>query len=171
MAKKQSKTNKKDNSVFEKSVKPYYYNTDKCFIYYSSSKVLSSQSKFSVLTPEKIKNKFGFEFLCNDLLKSVRDAESFRSEKNIKTLFPKNIAKEIYSYGIETNTMDLFVLHKISSKIGLTISTYAALKKGMVIVEYVGERKDAHIKIEDTSYLLINDDGTTYRCKRLRQCC
>jgi hypothetical protein len=160
MAKKQSKTTKKDNNVFAKSVKPYYYNTDQCFIYYSSSKVLSSQSQFSVLTPEKIKSKFGFEFLCNDLLKSVRDAESFRSEKDIKTLFPKELINKVDSYGIETNTMNLFVLHKLSSKIGFGISTYAALKKGMVIAEYVGERKDAHIKIEDTSYLLINDDGT-----------
>ena len=61
--------------------------------------------------------------------------------------------------------MDLFILHKISSKIGFTISTYSALKKGMVIAEYVGERKDAYIKIEDPSYLLINDDGMNIDAK------
>ncbi len=98
--------------------------------------------------------------MCDNLEKSVREAEKFRFENNIKTLFPKELINKVDSYGIETNTMDLFVLHKLSSKIGFGISTYAALKKGMVIAEYVGERKDAHIKIEDTSYLLINDDGT-----------
>ncbi len=165
MAKKQYKTNKKDNSVFEKSVKPYYYSSAECYIAYSKDNVLSPKSEFSGLTPEKIKEIFGFKLLCDDLSKSVREAEKFRFEKDIKTPFPKNIAKEIDSYGIETNAMNLFVLHKLSSKIGFGISTYAALKKGMVIAEYVGERKDAHTKIEDTSYLLINDDGTNIDAK------
>jgi hypothetical protein len=151
---------KKDKSIFEKSVKPFYHSSEKCFLYYSSSPVLSSKSNFSVLAPEKIKSKFGFEFLCNDLLKSVREAENYRLEKSILTPMPNSLIGKIDSYGIETNTMDLFVLHKISSKIGFTISTYSALKKGMVITEYVGERKDSNIKNADTTYLLLNDDGT-----------
>jgi hypothetical protein len=161
MTKKQSKANKKYNSVFEKSVKPYYHKSKDCFIYYSSNKVLSQQSQFSSLTAEEIKNKFGFEFLCNDLFKSVSEARRFNYKKNLSVHLPP----EVESYGTETNTMDLFILHKISSKIGFGISTYSALKQGSIIAEYVGERKDANIKIEDASYLVLNNDGTNIDAK------
>jgi len=64
--------------------------------------------------------------------------DSFRFEQKITHVFPKSIVeKGIKSYGIETNTRDLFIVHKISSKIGFGISTFSALKEGEIVAEYV----------------------------------
>ena len=150
---------KRDKNTFEKSVKPFYHASDTCHIFYSPSKILSSKSQISPLTTKQVKNTFKFELLCDDLLKSVKDAENFRFEQKTTTPFP-NALKDLSSYAIETNTLDLFVLHKISSKIGFTISTYSALKKGAIIAEYVGERKPSYVKNADSSYVFLNNDGT-----------
>jgi hypothetical protein len=156
----------KKTTHFEKSVKPFYHNSEECYIVYSPSQILSSKSKFSVLTTKKVKHDFGFELLCDDLAKSVKEAENFRFKQKITHDFPVSLSKEgVKSYGIETNTKKLFILHKISSKIGFTISTYSALKKGMIIAEYVGERKDSNTKIIDSSYVYLPYDGTKIDAK------
>lgn len=155
------KRNKKEQNIYEKSVKPYYnsIDPDQCYIIYSQDRKLSSESQFSGLMPKQAKDGFGFNLLCDDLSKSVKEAEAYRFQENIVTPFPK-VLKDLKSYDIETNTLNLFVLHKISPKIGFGISTYSALKKGRVIAEYVGERKPLGTYIPDDSYVVINDDGT-----------
>lgn len=158
-------TNKKNKEKFENAVKPFFYPSAQCYIAYSPNNKLSPKAKFSALTTEQVKAKFGFELLCDDLMKSVRKAEEFRFEKEIITIFPETLKEEITAYGIETNTLNLFVLHKISSKLGFGISTYSALKKGTIVAEYVGERKPSDIKIADSSYLLLNNDGTNIDAK------
>jgi SET domain-containing protein len=163
----------KKQSTYEKSVKPFYHiskefhhGSNKCNIIYSPDRILSSKSQFSIAEAKQMKNKFGFKLLCDDLSKSVKEAESFRFKQDITHSFPKNlIEKGIKSYGVETNTRDLFVVHKISAKIGFAISTYSALKEGMIVAEYVGERKPSDIKISDTTYLVLNDDGTKIDAK------
>lgn len=164
----------KKQNTFEKSVKPFYHNSKEfhhgsreCNIIYSPDQILSSKSQFSVAETKQVKNLFGFELLCDDLSKSVKEAENFRS-KNQKIMhsFPDSlIEKGIKSYVTETNTRELFVLHKISSKIGFAISTYSALKEGAIVAEYVGERKPSYIKIFDTTYLTLNNDGTNIDAK------
>lgn len=163
----------KKQNIFEKSVEPFYHNSkefyhgsNECNIIYSPDRILSSKSQFSIAEAKQMKNKFGFKLLCDDLLKSVREAESFRFKQDITHSFPKHlIEKGIKSYKVETNTRELFVLHKISEKIGFAISTYSALKKGMIIAEYVGERKSSDIKISDTTYLVLSNDGTNIDAK------
>ena len=163
----------KKQSTYEKSVKPFYHiskefhhGSNKCNIIYSPDRILSSKSQFYIAEAKQVKNKFGFKLLCDDLLQSVREAENFRFKQDITQSFPKNlIEKGIKSYGVETNTRDLFVVHKISAKIGFAISTYSALKEGMIVAEYVGERKPSDIKISDTTYLALNDDGTNTDAK------
>ena len=168
----------KKQNTFEKSVKPFYHNSKEfhhdskeCNIIYSPDQILSSKSQFSIVETKQVKNYFGFKLLCDDLSKSVKEAENFLFEQKITHTFPKSLAeKGIKSYGIETNTRDLFIVHKISSKIGFAISTYSALKEGIIVAEYVGERKPSDIKISDTTYLALNDDGTnidpTFRTKK-----
>ncbi len=125
---------------------------------------MSKESECLPITPEKVKTKFGFKLLYEDLLKSVKEAEHFRFEQKIEVQVPKNLA-EITSYPIEANTLNLFILHKISPQIGFGISTYSALKKGRIVAEYVGERKASNIKVADSTYLLLNNDGTDIDAK------
>ena len=146
--------------------KEFYHDSKECNIIYSPDQILSSKSQFYIAEAKQVKNKFGFELLSDDLSKFVREAENFRFKQDITHSFPKNlIEKGIKSYGVETNTRDLFVVHKISAKIGFAISTYSALKEGMIVAEYVGERKPSDIKISDTTYLALNDDGTNIDAK------
>ena len=80
-------------------------------------------------------------------------------------LIPEQI-KDLPSYITKKNTLNLFVLHKTSSKTGFGISTYSALERGMVISEYIGERKASNLKLDDSSYVLINDDRTNIDAKK-----
>ena len=101
----------KKTTHFEKSVKPFYHNSEECYIVYSPGQILSSKSKFSVLTTKKVKHDFGFELLCDDLAKSVKEAENFRFKQKITLDFPVSLSKEgVKSYGIETNTKNLFYI-------------------------------------------------------------
>jgi hypothetical protein len=156
----------KKQNTFEKSVKPFYHSSKECNIIYSSSQIVSSKSQFSFLTTKQVKNNFGFKLLCDELSKSVREAENFRFKQKITHSFPKSLTeKGMKSYGTETNTRDLFIVHKVSAKIGFAISTYSALKEGVIVAEYVGERKPSDIKIFDTTYLALNNDGTNIDAK------
>lgn len=155
---------KKNKEKLENSVKLFFHSAEHCYIIYSPSKKLSKEAKFVPLDVGKVKARFGFELLCDDLPKSVKEAEKFRLEQNISAKFPKSLA-DIESYGIEGNTLNLFVLHKTSTKMGYGISTYSALKKGVVVAEYVGERKSSDTKTADSTYLLLNNDGTDIDAK------
>ncbi|MFQ3306889.1 MAG: hypothetical protein ACI8ZF_000121 [Candidatus Midichloriaceae bacterium] len=160
-------TNKQHNDAFEKSVKPFYHKSDECYIYYSPSQILSPELEYVPLTVKEVKAKFGFVLLCDDLSKSVKEAESFRSEhEKMPIAFPLKFTEtgKIH-YGTETNPKDLLVLHTISPKIGLGISSYSALKERSIIAEYVGERKPMGTKILDTSYIILNNDGTKIDAK------
>jgi hypothetical protein len=150
---------KKKEKVFEDAVKPFFHPSKECYLIYSPNIRLTSDSKYLALTPKKIEAKHGFKLLCDDLKKSVREAENFRFKQGFTTPIPSAI-KELTHYSIELGTLNLFVLHKSSSKMGLGIATYSALSKGLVVAEYVGERKDSHIKISENSYVFLNNDGT-----------
>ena len=117
---------------------------------------MSANSDYSALTPQQVKAKFGFQLLCEDLSKSVKETEKFSRENNITHSFPLSLKDIIKSYRIETNTLNLFVLHKTSSKMGFGISTYSALPKASIVAEYVGEMKNWDTKINDTTYLFLN---------------
>lgn len=153
----------KNKERFENSVKPFFYPAEQCYIAYSSNRKLSSKAKFEGFTTEQVKAKFGFELLCGDLLKSVRAAEAYRLKHDIKVSFPDFL--DVDQYGIESGTLNLFILHKTSTKMGYGISTYSALKKGMIVAEYIGERKKMGTKLDDNSYVLLKNDGTKVDAK------
>lgn len=153
----------KNKERFEKSVKPFFYPAEQCYIAYSESKKLSSKAKFGGLTTDQVKAKFGFELLCDDLLKSVKATEAYRFKNDIKIAFPDFL--NVQSYGIEANTLNLFVLHKTSTKMGYGISTYSALEKGSIVAEYIGERKIMGTRLDDSSYVLLSNDGTKIDAK------
>ena len=70
---------------------------------------IAPEAEIYALTAKQVKANFGFEFLCDHLLKSVRKVEDFRPEQKTTTLFPNSLG-EMVSYVIETNTLNLFVL-------------------------------------------------------------
>lgn len=158
-----AKTRKKPDNKFEKAVKPYYHpSSDDCFIVYSSKEKLSLDGDFTALQAKNVKKKFGFELLCSDLLKSANEAFDYHKEKKILLKLPKAL-----DYGDTlgalpdsyTNTNELFILHKTTSKMGFGVSSGGNMNKGYVIAEYIGERVTLASNT-DSTYYYFNKDNT-----------
>ena len=150
-----SKYKNTDAERFKNSVKPFFYPSDKCYITYSQSNKLSNEAELLALTPQQVKEKFGFELLCDDLEKSTKEKHDC-FEYAIKQVFSSSL-KGVPSYSIKANTLDSFVLHQTSTKTGFGISAATTLERGAIIAEYVGERKFSFGG--DSTYLVLTNHG------------
>lgn len=143
---------KKSKKIFEQSVKPFFYPLNECYITYSQN--ISEMTNFTKLSPKQVKTKFKFELLCDDLKKSAEeDGDCFKT--NIKKIFSKS-SDVAPPHSIIENTLDSFILHSLSKKIGFGISSNTIIKKGSIIAEYVGARtKDI---FSDYKYLILTNN-------------
>ncbi len=154
----------KEMNDFENAVKPFYIPSKDCYIAYSENNELSVKTSLFHLTKQQVKTNFGFNLLCENLTSSVKETEYYRDENKLVSKMLTSL-RDIDDYLVEKNTLNLFILYQASPKMGFGIATYSALKKGMVIAEYIGERKASNIKLDDTSYVFLNSDGTNIDAK------
>lgn len=146
------------NKKFTTRVEPYFYPTKECYMLYSSDQTLSTNTEISILDADSVKNDFGFMLLCDNFKKSVREASNYyKSNYHIDIGYKGTLIQKDY--------LKSFIVHPISSKIGLGVSTLDTIKAGAYIGEYVGERLAKHISPSDTTYIFLNHDGTSTDAK------
>lgn len=152
---------KKIDKTYSTSVKPYYYPAQQqCYILYSRDNKLSEESKFNQVGPTETKELFGFNLLCDDLVKSTTQTYNYISTNNATLDFSYSLGKQEYTP--IPNILDFLVLHPISLKMEFGVSTNSALPKGRIIAEYIGERKNSYIKIADGIYVPLKITDKTY---------
>lgn len=151
----------KIDKTYRTSVKPYYYPTEQqCYILYSQDNKLSKESKFFKLGHTEAKEVLGFNLLCDDLVKSTTQTYNYISTHNASFNFIDSLGEQEYTP--VPNILDFLVLHSISLKMEFGISTNSALPKGRIIAEYLGERKNSYIKINDEIYVPLKITDESY---------
>jgi hypothetical protein len=82
---------------------------------------------FDRLTAEEIKLKFGFGYMFSSLNDSVQSCNRLGLDPSFS------------AFGTIDNPEDVLVVHKISDKIGWSLTTTVPIKNNTIILEYVGE--------------------------------
>lgn len=127
-------TKSKKNTRYKKNVAPYYFKAPECYMLYTEDAVITQdESRYKFLSPNYVKQKFGFNLLCDNLGKTVQEAQKFLGDKNTGVTYGEA------SY--EMNQMAFLAVHKLPGNIGYGVSSYAKLHKKHIIAEFVGERK------------------------------
>lgn len=143
---------------FETKVKPYFYPSKECYMPYSPDHILSIDTEISTLGVDYVKENFGFELLCDNFKKSARELYHFyKKEYQIDIGYKGSL--------IPTDYLNAFIVHPISSKFGLGVSSSHAIKIGSYVGEYVGERISGHNSVFDTTYIFLNHDGSSTDAK------
>lgn len=141
----------RSRKIFEKSVKPFFYKLDTCYITYAPNNNPSDKNSLIKLSPAEVRKKFDFQLLCDDLKKSAKEnIDCF--EYNLKSVFSDNI-DVAQSYSIKANNLDSFILHKFSEKTGFGILSATNIERGSIIAEYVGARTNG--PVSDSTYLFL----------------
>ena len=136
----------------------YYPAEEPCYLLFTPKSSPSlSESAIQALSVREVKQKFGFNLLCENLEKSVIEAETFRKKFPTEGVSWPSELNPSKGYIIDAGGLTFFVAYKVSPQIGYGVYTYAALGPGRVIAEYVGEWKSRYAFMDDT-YTFISGD-------------
>lgn len=132
-----------------------YHPAKNCYLLFTSKSSPSiAHRDITPLKVSQVQEKFKFNLLCEDVVKTVREAKKLKKKYHLDYC---ELPAPLEHYTIEKNVLNLFVVYKISEQIGYGVYTYAALKPGRLIAEYVGELKVKGAMI-DHSYLFIKEE-------------
>ena len=124
----------KKQTKFSKNVAPFYHPASQCYMLYTDDNVITTdESRYQVLSPKKVKSKFDLNLICENLVKTVQNAQKFSHTHKVKV-----------SHGdanYDNNAINNLVVHKLSSDMGYGVSSFSPMPKNLIVAEFVGERK------------------------------